>query len=438
LTDLVHPGYSLRPAANNRLFLSIRSGIPSEISYGLDHLLKLSYKGELSFALFPGSIESLLDLVEIWVRDIEREHVRWKEGCSEVIDSGEEAEERETRGIEALLILRNAIYSGDSSQNKQVIIGVKTRPTLEQISSNNGQALPPRLLSLIGRLFGGLDGVDVTAEMGEEIQVDGLLRLTTKHPEPLIYMLDILLGIFPVLAELLEGPEAPAPDEPNETAELEVTMAMLTTRLLRSIVLKALPPLFLTTGDVGCIIPLTQLFTLIPPSLLPSSKLIHKLVSFLLLTPGVGSGTIDRHTGETITQPSPYPPELLTNSLNLLYHLTRETTISTSILKSSDISEYLRVLTRLLKWNAREVTLALPPAEPAGSYHAIPEPGAQVVPEVHVDGKIKPNQTKVALKQDDGKEGTGEGVGLGPAIPMSEEKKKRIRAMKEPERSYAW
>jgi hypothetical protein len=44
----------------------------------------------------------------------------------------------------------------------------------------------------------------------------------------------------------------------------------------------------------------------------------------------------------------------------------------------------------------------------------------------------------VGLKQDDGLDETGEKVGLGGVIRINEDRRRRIRAMREPERAHAW
>lgn len=472
-------GYNLRPSPNNRLFLSLRSGIPSEIDYAIEELVRLTHQSRIVLSDFPGSVEALLDLVEPWIEDVERGTISTLSSAvqadatsatfPDVLGLAKDAGsiERERRATDALLILRNAVFAGVdvegalAKQNKQVLIWVKTRPTLEQISTSGTEeplVLPPRVLTLITRLYGGLDDVDSVlisradsaefssskdTKLAAGVPIDGLLMATSKRPEPMLYMLDLLIALLPSLLPLLEEPEAPIPDEQDDLAAATVTTAMLTARLLRPLLLETLPELLLTTGDVGFIVPLAQLFTLVPAHYLPSARLIPKLVSFLLLTPAVGSGRINRSTGKIITQPSPYPPELLTNSLNLLYHITQEVTTSLSVLKDPGIVNYLRVLTRLVKWDARELSLALKHAGQVGKYVEIPEPGAlklQTVEKMDSHGKYYTSQQTVgvALKQDDGKDDTGEEVGLGPVVRMSDEKRRRIRSMKEPERAHTW
>ncbi|KAG7575368.1 hypothetical protein FFLO_00358 [Filobasidium floriforme] len=369
-------GYNLRPSTNNRLFLSLRSGIPTEVDYALEELVHLTHAGRINLSDFPGSVEALLDLVEGWVEDVERESAASAVGfqtsgdteatvsafgsrsSTTVLGLGidQPTVDRERRATDALLVLRNAVFAGEdvenatAKQNKQVVIWT-------------------------------IPGVPI----------HGLLRATMKRPEPMLYMLDLLIALFPSLVSLLEEAEAPT-----------------------------LPELFLTTGDVGFIVPLDQLFTLVPAHYLPSARLIPKLISFLLLTPA-----------------------LLTNSLNLLYHITQEVTTSMSVLKDPEIVNYLRILTRLVKWDARELSLALKHAGQVGTYIESPEPGAlklQAVDKKDAYGKHYTSQQTigVALKQDDGKDDTGESVGLGPVVKMSDERRRRIRSMKEPERAHAW
>ena len=492
LTPRTRPGYNLRPSPNNRLFLSLRSGIPSEIDYAIEELVRLTHQSRIVISDFPGSVEALLDLVEPWIEDVERETVtttttsttarRKIPGQGDdtqvrpfagILGLGKDAGsvERERRATDALLILRNAVFAGEdvenalARQNKQVVLWVKTRPTLEQVAVprvEEAMILPPRVLSLITRLYGGLDEevdsvsnvrddpVKVAAAPSDQLKtvipgvsIEGLLKATMKRPEPMLYILDLLIALLPSLIPLLEESEAPVPDEQDDGAAATVTTAMLTARMLRPLICETLPELFLTTGDVGFIIPLAQLFTLVPAQYLPSAKLIPRLISFLLLTPAVGSGRINRSTGKIITQPSPYPPELLTNSLNLLYHITQEMTTSLSVLKDPEIVNYLRILTRLVKWDARELSLALKHTGQVGKYVEVPEPGAsryQTVDRTDSHGKhYSALQTVgVALKQDDGKDETGEKVGLGPVVRMSDEKRRRIRSMKEPERAHTW
>jgi hypothetical protein len=499
----LYAGYNLRPSTNNRLFLSLRSGIPTEVDYAMEELVHLTHAGRINLSDFPGSVEALLDLVEGWVEDVERENAANAVGfqtsgdteatvsafgsrsSTTVLGLGldQPSVDRERRATDALLVLRNAVFAGEdvenaiAKQNKQVVIWVKTRPTLEQVSSvtssrpagamgvggeEREMILPPRVITLIARIYGGLDEVEsvliareaeaavaaaesstAKAKTIPGVPIQGLLRATMKRPEPMLYMLDLLIALFPSLVSLLEEAEAPVPDEQDDLAAATVTTAMLTARILRPLLFETLPELFLTTGDVGFIVPLAQLFTLVPAHYLPSARLIPKLISFLLLTPAVGSGRINRSTGKVISQTSPYPPELLTNSLNLLYHITQEVTTSMSVLKDPEIVNYLRILTRLIKWDARELSLALKHAGQVGTYIESPEPGAlklQAVDKKDAYGKHYTSQQTigVALKQDDGKDDTGESVGLGPVVKMSDERRRRIRSMKEPERAHAW
>lgn len=415
---------------------------------------------------FPGSVEIILDLIDVWVEEVERQAREGiKQGSRSLgLDEDKIKAENEGNALDALLVLRNSVLmDGEPGQgNKGIVLWVKGRPVgLDQVSMTrggggrtSGVALPPRIVGILSRVFGGMDrGKNETVE-----SLDELTKLMLDKPEPLVYLLDILIALGPSLVELLEQPEVVPSTTTNANPEDEsqdaaatamaastapITTAMLTAQLLRPLLFDILPRLFLITGDIGFIVPLCQLFSLIPAHYLPTTTLVPRLISFLLLTPSVGSGRINRATGKMETTPSPFPPEILTHSLNLLYHLTRETGASLTILKHDKIVDYLRILTRLLKWDARELTLALKHTGPAGKWVELPEPGA--VRTISVERKDAQGRTViqnkvlgVGLKQDDGLDETGEKVGLGGVIRMSEERRRKIRAMREPERAHAW
>ena len=449
-------------------------------------LVGLSFGGSTRLGLrdFPGGVEVLLDLVERWVEGVEDE-VRVDVvqrggggggsgssssslGLGLGLASKPDAGEIEGNALDALLVLRNSVLmDGEVGQgNRGILLWVKGRPVgLDQeikgggarttatttTTTMSGVALPPRIVGILSRVFGGMDRDLTTVNITTATDsLEQLTRLMLDKPEPLIYLLDILIALMPSLVDLLEQPEVPSVTTEDESQEnvaaavsSPITTAMLTAQLLRPLLFDVLPRLFLITGDIGFIVPLCQLFSLIPAHYLPANTLVPRLISFLLLTPSVGSGRINRVTGKMETTPSPFPPEVLTHSLNLLYHLTRESGASLAILKHDKMVDYLRILTRLLKWDARELTLALKHTGPAGRWVELPEPGALKTISVErrdAQGRtvIQNRVLGVGLKQDDGLDETGEKVGLGGVIRMSDEKRRKIRAMREPERAHAW
>ncbi|EGG11340.1 uncharacterized protein MELLADRAFT_102234 [Melampsora larici-populina 98AG31] len=93
------PHYLDQPGPQNRILLSIKSGIPEEIDYGLEILLAGSfYEPEcIQLSRFPGLIESLLSLIDQYPSTFDGSfhHQEKQELCR--------------RSIEASLILRNLI-----------------------------------------------------------------------------------------------------------------------------------------------------------------------------------------------------------------------------------------------------------------------------------------------------------------------------------------
>lgn len=384
-------GYSLRPAANNRLFLSLRSGISSEIDWALDQLVHLSHQSRISLADFPGSVEALLDIIDTWLEDMEDL-------------------EKLSMASDALLILRNCTHAASSDvaqRNIDVLLWVKQRPATTP--SEETVALAPRILYTIQRL---LD-----------------LSNSSEYPEPALYMIDILVSATPALLAFRD-------EQPLDT---EPTSASLTWDLATTLWFTTLAPLILTTGDLGLVIPLLQLYTLVPTELFPPAfrtSLLIRLQHFLLLSPSVGEPHSNPHT-----PPSPYPPDLLLHTLSLLYTLTSSTPPATcrEILESPRVQEWLQVLVRCCEWNSRETEAELGQHTNSvqGVWVTLGQPGT-TTSATTTTATPPAAAIRASIKQDDGGDYTGESVGLGPVIRMSDEKRRKIRQLKEPERALAW
>lgn len=122
LTSWANPSsraaHYLEPGVNNRLVLSLRSGIPAEIDFALDRLVQVSGVDPdiLRFAELPGLLEGLLALVQLLLdeRSLERVH-RWDDILP--VWSGEARETTRRRACEAALILRNLSIEKERSKS---------------------------------------------------------------------------------------------------------------------------------------------------------------------------------------------------------------------------------------------------------------------------------------------------------------------------------
>lgn len=417
--------------------------------------------------MYPGSVEAILDAIERWVELVENCEDHENGSGSRLRGQAwrsKEEDETASLGISALLILRNALFFGaaaDLQQNRAIVLGVNLRPSLEQIQELGDTALPPRILDLICRAFTGsrveIDGLSVGDLNVDGKGVERLLEIGMDEPEPVIYMLEILVGIVPDVVGLLDTPDPLlADDEDQGEGETETSITdVYTAEILRQVLLGILPDFLTKSGDMGFILPVLQLLSLIPPKFIPFDIIFPRLLSLLLLTPSVGSGSIDSadELGNRIEEDSPYPPDLLKYSLHLLYHLTQDVPISLEVLKKTELGIWLKVLTRFLSWDGRMIRKDFGAAGPVAKmlpiaklgWSEIQEPpkangayGARPAGKDKLREEVVGNMEPAILEQDDGSSYCGESVGLGRPLPIDQKERRTIRAMPEMDRSEAW
>ena len=165
----------LHPGAKNRLFLSLRSSVDSEIDWALPRLVVASFEHPEHFRLetWVDSVGALQAWPEIWVEELEREaallEVRdglmngAKRAVLGVIPEWTRDPSVETRAIHSLLVLRNASLVGNNAK-------IICRATF---------------LAFLARFFA--------------LPVPFLLELTLRSPEAVHHLLVILQSIVPHL-----------------------------------------------------------------------------------------------------------------------------------------------------------------------------------------------------------------------------------------------
>jgi chromatin structure-remodeling complex subunit RSC9 len=407
-------GYDLRGGLSNRLFLSLRSGIPSEVDWALHHLLAVSHERDTEFELvkWPGSVEGLLEVVEDWVLDVT---LRAKESDGEaahVLSSHDELD-RERRATDAILVLRNAAHLKD--ENKVVIAGVLARPsayansrTAQQVktmtSTTTRKYLPSRFLLTFNEIFGTLP-------------MDQLIRLSLRAPEPLIYLLDLFVLCMP----------QSCPGHPFRILKQNTRpVHPHTVDILQRLMLDILPKLYINSSDLAIIVVIMQIYLHSPKPFTPSMNVLApKLLPNLLLTPTSING-----------MPSPYPRNLALFSLDLLYALTINEAAALTLLKLPDVDAWIRVILGLTGWNTkREPHSWRQPERMAGRKVPLPQVNGRSVPPVQNGSN---NNAGCAVPDDDGSANYAEPFGLGPVLKMSAQKRERLRRLPEPKRCREW
>jgi hypothetical protein len=386
------------------------------------------------FTIYPGSIEALLELADMWLEDWEQHQRRAEQGIEgEWLQDQDEAD-HERWALSAFLAIRNSCIAHEKV--RWLLVGVRGKYAPEDLAKlrnaggiNGSSAtlpyLPPRILLFMSKILGRHDIHDLA------------LRL----PELLLYIMDILFLILPCVIQTIDKTTSSSSNgsttngidkaaissidvTPVDTDRTDDTLRQ-TGQLLRDIITDSIPALFSKTSDLAMIKACIQLFTMVPANLLPVDEIIDRLVTFLVLTPSQREQT-------------PWPKELFLHSLGLLYHITSTSSLATATLKRQDLDGLLRILIGLTRYGTRPIYKQMRTTGPLGRIQEIsPIIGLGTMTNVkgseHTGRWLEPY-----LADDDGGDLTGENAGLGPKIVLDRATYYKIRAMREPERSYAW
>ncbi|KAJ9110435.1 hypothetical protein QFC19_001561 [Naganishia cerealis] len=409
--------YHPERGVGNTFYLSIRSGIPDEINRALPVILEYSRRDGITsdFSVYPGSIEALLGLVDLWVDDWEDYLRRATAGLEgEWLQSQEEADHARW-ALGALLAIRNGCIIHEKV--RRLLIGVRGKYNQDDLAKlrntrgiNGSNAtlpyLPPRILILMGKV----------------LQHQSVLDLALRMPEMTIYLLDILILILPFIKHTLKlstsslstsgsstdgnsKAATPAANEAEEDDDQNDVTLRQTGNLLKSILTEWIPTLFTKTSDLAILLATIQLFTMVPADILPINSIIDRLTTFLVLTPSQREQT-------------PWPKELFLQSLGLLYHITSTPSQGPGILKRRDLDGQLRILIGLTQWGTKAVWKQMRVVGAIGRVQEIaPIDGVGTMTNVKgldKGGKWMPP----VLLDDDGGDLTGEDVGLGPKIVL--------------------
>lgn len=179
--------------------------------------------------------------------------------------------------------------------------------------------------------------------------------------------------------------------------------------------------LFEATSDLALIMPLIRIFRASPPERLPRQRLLDKILPFTTLIGSISAAMTD--------------DDLLAHSLDLVYHLTTQSTHALAFLRRPDAATWLRSLTTLIddqsrtiaQYAARKAQCEIEWVPPL----ALAATGAPYEPQR--DGTLI-----VPVREDDGKPHSQEHLGLGPIIPIPSDRLEELRRTKEIERATAW
>lgn len=430
-------GYHPERGVGNTFFLSIRSGIKEEIDSALPIILDYSRRDgpPSDFTTYPGSIEALLGLADLWLEDWEEHQRRSEQGLEgEWLQDQDEAD-HERWALSAFLAIRNACIGHEKV--RRLLVGVRGKYAPEDLAKlrnaggiNGSRSatlpyLPPRILLFMSKILRRRD----------------ILDLALRLPELLLYILDILILILPCVIHTIDR----APPSPNNetsindnnnlsTPAIEVTpvdtdgtegTVPQTGKLVRDIITRSIPALFNKTSDLAMIKACIQLFVTIPAKLLPVEEIVDRLVTFLVLTPSQHDQT-------------PWPRELFLQSEGLLCHITSNSSLATETLKRQDLDGLLRILIGLTRYGTKPIYQQMRASGPLGRIQEI-SPIIGVGSMTNVKGSEGAGKWFAPfIADDDGTDLVGENVGLGPKIVLDPRVQQRIRSMREPDRAYTW
>ncbi|WVO16992.1 hypothetical protein L204_104678 [Cryptococcus depauperatus] len=375
----------LYPGPRNRLFLALRSSIPSEVDWALPRLVIASFDYPERFKLetWVDSVGALREWPSKWLEGLEKEAVifeikagRLEFGEGSEIDVGERATKRqkrdlalgampewendpvvEKRATNSLLVLRNASFT---ATNAKIICRAS-------------------FLSFLDDFFA--------------LPLPFLQHILLQTPEPIHHILTMIQSIFPYIR-----PEIPG---------------------IKRIFGCVFPKLFVDTRDSAVMNEILSLMIMgqtIPNIPLPPKELIPHLLQLLVLrTPG----------------------PLLDLILDLLISLSIDARSARTILSYPSFPQHLKSLTLLLEHNSRPMPAQWDtPSSQRGKMILNPAGGAIRAEELSKRRTVERDWGQKNLEQFGG---SGLVVEVGDKPPtMSEATKKKLFTMKEPARSIAW
>ncbi|KAL5494736.1 RSC9 [Sanghuangporus weigelae] len=125
------------PTPTNRMLLSLRSGLDSEVSWALERLCRLSCNDQFTLSSIPGLVDALFEWPEWYLSEYGRGSSSEQKGKSKMLSEAAAAplfapsfvEERHRRyALESLFILRNAAVGNQNAS--ELSAHAKTRPLI--------------------------------------------------------------------------------------------------------------------------------------------------------------------------------------------------------------------------------------------------------------------------------------------------------------------
>jgi chromatin structure-remodeling complex subunit RSC9 len=374
------PPHLLHSGARNRLILSVRSGVPSEVDHALPRLVLASFDQPELFKLegWVDSIPALLDWPTRWLVELEKEAALYQlrrgqldgnplkrkksDAVLGVIAEWTRDPDLVNRATNSLLILRNASFANNNAS-------VMTRPSL---------------VDFIERFF--------------LLPLPFLLELSLRISEPIQHLLVILQSIFPILKSQLTP------------ALLDIFGTVLPTLLVESrdsAIINLLLPLLISSFALAP----THPFPPLPPTLIPY------LLKLLTLSPA---------------------PPLLDLSIDLLITLTTSSPANTRLILSlPSFPAHLRNLMLLLEHGAKPLQATW---EAPGPYQGvlIRNP-ASMNAQAEAAAQQRKRDRDLAARQLEthGRVELVAEVGDRPPV-ISQAMRKKLYSMAEPQRSIAW
>ena len=369
----------LHQGAKNRLFLCLRSDIPSEVDWALPRLVAGSYEllDQFDVSVWVDSVLVLQRWPERWVEQLERE-VAYEtlhgdtETAPVVVGGGENKKRKREAALGAL-----PSWTSDPATRRRACDCLQVLRNASLRESNAKHMARAHLVSFLDRFFA--------------LPLSFLFDLSVRHPEPVLHILYILQSIFP----LLPSKEIPA-------------------RVLHTV----LPGLLLQTRDTAMILALLPLL-ISAQSLRDASPPEPAFVDHLMMLVTLSS------------------TKILEMSLDLLISLTQNAQTARAMLADPAFPRHLKGLTILLEHSARPFQAAF---DPPKEYHAVPlrnPAGMSAQADDAVRRRAIEREKAQAVMRAHGGQGWVVEVGDKPPV-LASNVKKRLYQMREPLRSVQW
>jgi chromatin structure-remodeling complex subunit RSC9 len=114
--NLVPSGWYTEASPNNRMLLSLRSGIPSEIAWAFDRLCRLCNNEQFLFRSIPGLTNTLFEWPEWYISQNAAGSFKF----ASLFAMAPSEERKRRHGLEALCIMRNAAAVNDANAEELV------------------------------------------------------------------------------------------------------------------------------------------------------------------------------------------------------------------------------------------------------------------------------------------------------------------------------